>query len=551
MYKLISTSPGWVRILWRKDMRPADDVQQAMSQACEVPGIRRLDGMLELPCTTWVLPIVRRVAELCNVALPSNTRVPTAPIATEGLFPHQVFGVDWLQSRLNGGLLADDMGLGKTRQAIVAAEAIRRHYKGACLITGPLFVRDVWRRELLAAGAIDDESQLCVLRSRDLADESFRLGCRYYFLHYDIGDTWWTKLYGRVKPVCAILDEAHWVRNGRAKRSKAAALLIGPAKHRILLTGTPLENRPSDLWHLLTLTTGTSTWGAPLDFRKRYCGAVWTGYGHEDRELTNVAELHARLKPFFLRRTAAEAALQMPALTRTVEAVDVEQSVIDESRRLLPLSEVPELVQAISRGSVAGVLPLLTRLLQTTSAAKLQQTAGLVQNAVEQNESVVVFVHERATAAALAKLLYGAVTVITGELDQAERDQRVQAFQEAVVPVVLIATYGALKEGVTLHRARFVVLHDLTWTLTTLLQAEARVHRIGQKRPCQSIWMVAKGTADALLAPVLQRKAEAMSDAVQIGGGVKALSELRLLDQAGVESVDQQVETALKAWRQT
>jgi SNF2 family DNA or RNA helicase len=115
--------------------------------------------------------------------------------------------------------------------------------------------------------------------------------------------------------------------------------------------------------------------------------------------------------------------------------------------------------------------------------------------------------------------------------------------------VALIATYGALREGVTLHRARIVVHHDLHWLLTALLQAEARIYRIGQTRACESIWMIAAGTIDALLAPLLMRKAEAMSAVLGQTKGEDSLRELALLDAAGSLSVDQQLSEALDAWR--
>jgi SNF2 family DNA or RNA helicase len=102
---------------------------------------------------------------------------------------------------------------------------------------------------------------------------------------------------------------------------------------------------------------------------------------------------------------------------------------------------------------------------------------------------------------------------------------------------------------VTLHAARTVVLHDLHWTLTSMLQAEARIHRIGQKRGCQSIWMVAENTIDALLAPVLEQKARAMAKALGQDAGLEALAEVDLASVSGAQSIEQQVDAALALWR--
>lgn len=551
MYKLISTGPGWVRILWRHDVNPSADVQSAMRAVTAIPGVSLYDpGAFELPCTTWMLPEVQAVADRCNVTLPTLVRDPLL-FKQDQLFHHQVLGARWLVTRLRGGLLADAMGLGKTRQAIVAAEALRtqRGPNGAVVIVGPMFARDVWRRELLEVGAITEPSQFCALLTRDLHDGSFRKGARYYYCHYDVADAWWPRLYTDVRPVVSIADEAHWVRNGRAKRSKAVAMISGTTSTRFVLTGTPMENAPSDLWHLLTLASGTRTWGAPNDFRRRYCGATHNGFGLEDGEPTNVAELQARMAPFYLRRTAESAELWMPPLVRSVQTCDVHDSAKVATRELLKAADIQDLVTAISSGMVQQVLPLITRLWQISSAAKVANTVDVIENALLQGESVVTFVWERETAHKIADQMTHRM-VITGEHDQPTRDAAVAKFQASKRPLALIASYGALREGVTLHASRTVVLHDLHWLLTTMLQAEARIHRIGQQRPCQAIWMVGAGTIDTILAPVLKAKAEALSLVLDQHVGVEALAETELMRVAGVRTVDQQVEAALALWRQ-
>ena len=518
-----------------------------MRALADVPGISLYaQGVFELPVTTWSLPAVQAVARLCHVDLPEDARPIRQPLTTAHLYPHQRAGIEWLVSRIGGGLLADDMGLGKTRQACVAAENLRP-IQGCVVIVGPLFTRDVWRRELLATGAIGTESDFCALETRNFDHKSFRKGCPYYFLHYDIVSAWWSKLY-QLRPTVGIADEVHWARNGRAARSKGVAVLLGTCAHRFLLTGTPMENRPSDLWHLLALATGASTWGSPLAFRKRYCGATYNGFGWQDGEPTHTAELRARMESTVLRRTADDTSLSLPPITRHVQTCEISAQALADHRKLLPPAEILSLVRAIAAGSVQEVLPQLSKVWQSTSKLKLPTTVDTVENALAQGESVLVFVWQRETAHTLAGRLSSSVT-ITGDLAQRDRDAIVADFQAGTKPVALIATYGALREGVTLHRARIVVHHDLHWLLTALLQAEARIYRIGQTRACESIWMIAAGTIDALLAPLLMRKAEAMSAVLGQTKGEDSLHELALLEAAGSLSVDQQLSEALDAWR--
>jgi len=419
--------------------------------------------------------------------------------------------------------------------------------RGPTVIVAPKFTREVWRRELLALGAIAAPDELCVLQTTDLGDESFRREARWFFVHYEIANFWATKLY-QARPSVAILDEAHWIKNGRAKRSEGATMIAAPCKRRILLTGTPLENRPHDLWNLLTLACGQRTWGGPLDFRKRYCGASYNGYGYTDGEPTHVDELRARLLPYYLRRTAEQVSAEMPQLSRRAQVVDVPEAYALEAQSILDRRTAEELVRAVASGAMQGaVLQTFTRLRQLASRAKIGATVELVNNCINQDEHVVVFCWEREVAAEIASRVQLAL-LATGDHTQAERDQAVSVFQDSVTACAMVATYGAMREGVTLHRARTVVLHDLDWVLTRMLQAEARVHRISQKRACQAIWMVGKNTGDQLLAPVLEAKAAALSQMLGDPSAAAAATELDLARLAGVKSVEQQVDEALASW---
>jgi SNF2 family DNA or RNA helicase len=113
----------------------------------------------------------------------------------------------------------------------------------------------------------------------------------------------------------------------------------------------------------------------------------------------------------------------------------------------------------------------------------------------------------------------------------------------------MVSTLGTLREGVTLHRARIIVVHDLHWVLNHLLQVEARIHRIGQLRPCQSVWMLAKDSIDTLLAPLLLTKARYAEELLGITAGADALAELELDTTIPQQTVGDHVERLLNAWR--
>jgi len=172
------------------------------------------------------------------------------------LFRHQKLGAQEILEAPAGFLLADEMGLGKTRTSIAAAMSYLPFTKNKrVLVIGPSFSREVWRSELLKMGAIKEPGDLCTIRTRNIEHRSF-IKAQWTFIHYDIAWAWRSGLIydARLKPDIVILDEAHWIKNGRVQRAKGAAILSSHANLRIGLTGTPLDNRPSDLWHVLMVS---------------------------------------------------------------------------------------------------------------------------------------------------------------------------------------------------------------------------------------------------------------------------------------------------------
>ncbi len=533
------------------------DVSLALSCLRDVPGCNLAPKGFDIPHTAWMLPAFDELVLACGVRPPrlersdfSRSWKPLKP-----LYPYQQEGVEFALQE-PGVLIADEMGLGKTYQAAVAAERVRQAYGGVGIIVGPLMVRDTWMRELKSIGAIDQTTQFCSLVSKNLDDPSFRTeGVRYYFLHYDVADAWWSQLMV-VKRVVAIIDEAHWIRNSRAKRSRAAQVATGSCRKRILLTGTPLDNKPADLWFPLTVATGTRTWGSPLDFRKRYAGAQYNGFGWEDTVATHVDELRMRLEPFFLRRTADEVGLQLPPLTRVAHRMQLSVKAQAQHDAILEGVSAEALVDALVHGVVDDALPALTRLRKLTSRAKLQTTADFVANALDQGQSLIVSCWERAIAERLCQHIVAPVNrkfLITGDQPQARRNEAMQRFQDTPrdEASVLVSTLGSLREGVTLHRARIVVVHDLHWVLNHLLQLEKRIHRIGQVRPCQAVWMLANQSIDTIMAPILLEKAKYAKDILDIDAGLDATSDLGLQDFSTSRAVDDHIERALEVWRNT
>lgn len=548
--QMLRPSLAWV---WVQSEQPFEVPQAVL----DVPGVRAIEPepgyacwRVEVPETAWTLPVVGTWFSQLFASQP--TRAVEAVVLRDGrraLYQHQRDGAAFL-ARARGAILGDAMGLGKTTTAIAAAHAVRTRFADPtgvtrpALIVGPKTVRGVWRAEVEAV--VGGEQRFVALTGTDPTDAVQRFWLEradWIFIHFDIVHAWWSQILLR-RPLVAIVDEAHLVRNGRTRRGKAAALALSASAHRYLLTGTPILNRVGELWHLLNLATGPFMWGSPRDFRCRYAGAVFDGFGYRDTEPTNVEELHRRVEGCYLRRTLGDVAFSLPSLTRQVVEVELDAAQRAKYAELLEGRDLRAVVRSILNGSASRkTLAWLSALRKITSRAKFDATVAEVQSAREADESVVVFTWERAMVERIVTCVGPAKTracwqhVVHGGVSQSERENAVAAFQND--GGVLGATIEALSVGVTLHRARIVVMHDLDWVPANMLQAEARVYRIGQSRPVLSKWMIAQGTLDEMFVRAVKRKGETMRVMGDAGGAV-------LADVLGEDELDESLERVLR-----
>jgi len=549
MYRM-ATAKRWVSLLWEDSMRHIPEVENLLSRVEQIPGTRRHPRAFDIPYTALSLPDVQALFDAAGVGRPAFEKA-TLPQPLHDLhrpsLEHQRDAALKLAA-VGCGVVADDMGLGKCQTATLAAHYHWQEHGGSWLILAPLFTRATWISELLTCGVIQSEDEVCVLQGRKNNHHCWRDDAPVYFAHYDIIEAWFPR-FGINPPRVVIADEVHNLRNARTKRGKGAALAMGPAKVRVLLTGTPMENRPSDLWHLLEMATGRGTWGSPSDFRRRYCGAVQGEWGLEDTGPTNVAELQQRMAPFYTRRTVDDVAhLALPELSRQPVLTELSGKRATLHKQGIEELDLQELFECVQAGRSFGeeTLTVLHRLRALTSDAKVAETSLLAESLAEQGESAVVFTWRRETAELLCGSVRGAhnTFVVHGGVGTEERDMYIREFQKH--GGLLFATYGALKEGVTLHKARHMILHDLDWGPSTIAQAEKRIHRIGQKRACTSHWMLCDKSIDTIFATILGLKMRDNAEVLGIDYGFNQMIELVAQHAPELPEMAQQ---ALDAWR--
>jgi SNF2 family DNA or RNA helicase len=306
-----------------------------------------------------------------------------------------------------------------------------------------------------------------------------------------------------------------------------------------LLTGTPLTNRPRDLFPLLQLARHPMA-RSFLSFAKRYCAAVHNGYGWDTSGASNLDELRVQLHGLMLRRSKDDV-LDLPPKVRTWLLVDVpEGTARRESRRVLDLmlegqrnagdgsaggAAEPRTVRSAAAAGTAAkrsgvvvpggrrdgarvrLLGELARARRKLALAKSKHTIDLVQNAVQQGEKVLVFSCFAGPIEAIAAHFGAAARMLTGETPASTRQDIVDAFQTNDDVRVLVANIVVGGIGHNLTAARQVVFNDLDWVPAQHWQAEDRAYRIGQTGTVNVSYMVGAGTIDEFVARVLESKA--------------------------------------------
>ncbi len=460
---------------------------------------------------------------------------PAGLLAT--LRPYQRRGLAWLAEMADlglGGCLADDMGLGKTVQLI--ALHLHRHRRG---------VRKADRRPTLVVCP----ATLLGNWEREVAKFAPSIPVRRYHgggrtLGSVAGDEIVVATYGMVRRDRAelatvdwglvVADEAQHVKNPLARTARELRLI--PAQARIALTGTPVENRLSELWALLDWTT-PGLLGSLEDFRQRVAIPV-----ERERDPEATERFAQLVRPFLLRRRKAdpEIAPDLPPKTEvdvlvplTAEQLSLYESCARETLELIESSE------GIQRQGL--IFKLFTGLKQITNhpaqylkeegpidgrSGKLAAFDEIVDVIVAEGESVLVFTQyvemgrllERHLAARHVPSLF-----LHGRVAVRKRQDQVDAFQAGAVPVMILSLKAG-GTGLNLTRATHVIHYDRWWNPAVEDQATDRAYRIGQDRPVTVHRLLSEGTVEDRIAALIARKRE-LADAV-VGEGEAWLSQL-------------------------
>jgi SWI/SNF-related matrix-associated actin-dependent regulator 1 of chromatin subfamily A len=421
-------------------------------------------------------------------------------ITAGSLYPHQADGVAFLLSKKRV-LLADDMGLGKTRQAIVAMEA--GSPDGKVLVVCPASLKLNWKREIQL---VDPKVTIEVIGvDREPADDP-----RWVIVNYDILSKHADRLHA-VDWAGVILDEGHFIKNASQRtnhclkllgvQADARAPVIGP-DYVFLLTGTPMTNRPKDLFNLLRCV-GHPSARSFLSFAKRYCDAYRNDYGWVTTGASNLDELSLLMKEVSIRRKKEEV-LDLPPKIRSWVPVD-----ISGSKAAFNAVESFLNWYAGTDPSQPNDTEFLSRLTKVRTAlhkAKQKTVEERIRDVVAGGEKVVVFTCFSEGIERHRATLGEAAVTITGSDTPEKRMAAVDRFQGDDTVRVALCNIIAGGVGITLTAGTHVIFQDLDWVPANHAQAEDRCYRLGQKSRVTVEYFLAAGTLDTYIAGLLEQK---------------------------------------------
>lgn len=325
-----------------------------------------------------------------------------------------------------------------------------------------------------------------------------------------------------------VLDEAHYIKDTRAIRTKAALALCFHVKQVYCLTGTPVMNRPIELFallravkHPLAYKDDEAVSTLRKAFGKRYCAAYFHRLGFSGRGFwdetgaSRLPELREMTRDVFLRRMKADV-LDLPEKILSVVSCDLTPENRTRYDRawedyLAWLEAHPEENKNIGGVLTAQALIELGKLKQVCSLAKVPRIVSDIENAAEQGQKVIVFSQYTETVRALTVALKDRkvdVVNLTGENSQDERQWAVDRFQNDPDTIAFVANMKAGGVGLTLTAASIVMFADMDWSPETHRQAEDRAHRIGQTGTVNVYYYIAEETIEEDIIDILTQKQE-------------------------------------------
>src|SRR5579871_1175918 len=421
--------------------------------------------------------------------------------------PHQEEGTRFLRDR-EAAALFDEQGLGKSKQLIDAvAESVRDGGLDGALIVCPNTLKTTWGEEIEKHSELRYAVFGAGRKARRVAFRSFR--AVFYVINYEAVAAELPSLRSllRFKRMALVLDESHRIKTPTARVTRAIHSLRSDAAKRYIMTGTPVANKPEDLWSQYFFLDDGATLGSSFEaFRARFCSGSG-GY-------VRVDELRERLRSLSMRREK-EGTVELPPKTITrvsVPLVGQQLRMYEQMRNELALW-IRDLSGAEILARAENILTRLVRL------AQLASNPGLIDSRYREtpvkftalDELLAEYLADPSSKVVAWTSFVGNIPLLLkrfsvfrpvclhGEMDGKSRDRAITAFKMDAGVRLLVANPAAAREGLTLTQANTAIYLDRTFNLVDFLQSQDRIHRLSQTRACEIVLMIGEGTIDEFI----------------------------------------------------
>lgn len=432
------------------------------------------------------------------------------------LYDFQKVGVKFLENAKGRGMIFDEMGTGKTIQSIAFAESGNRH---PALIICPASVKYSWKSE------IEDwtNKKAMVINSQDYEEPSelrFPLDCDYFIINYHILKKFYDQLENKEFELL-VADESHMVKNKDAQRTKYTKKLAMQTDNVVLLSGTPMLNRPEELYTALNMVD-PDTWDSWWDYTGRYCDRTKTHFGLDVSGASNIDELSNRIDHFYIRRTKDEVLGELP--DKVFNEIPVHFTDTMREKYELAENDYPQYLREftdkseseIEKSLQAEQLSQLNELRQLTTQAKQTNAVNFVESFVEQRKKLLVFSCYTDPLKMLNNTVEENSVIITGESDSKEREEAVDQFQTNEDKLIFLGGMQSANTGITLTAASNVLFIDFDFTPANMLQAIDRCHRPGTDADVVNVnQMVVPHTIDSYMQEILGNKQELFDNIIE------------------------------------
>lgn len=353
----------------------------------------------------------------------------------------------------------------------------------------------------------------------------FNSPARFVIAHYEVIDAELERLnlYCQTRSVGMILDESTKIKNPYTKLSKAFFEISPLLSKKLILTGTPIANRPYDIWsQIFFLDQGKALGNNFIKFKADmdFTPELSDNTGRQEHFELSLAQVWPKIRPFSVRETKESGIITLPEKQYFEVKTDWEyyqQNMYEQVRKDLCLVLVKD--NKLIEEKTDNILKRLLRLVQITSNPLLVDTAynmtpgkfgflnDILSNAIEKNEKCIVWSSFIGNVDWLAKKLksYGS-SKVHGKLSIADRNRQIDFFLNDPETKVLVATPSAAREGLTLTVANNVIFYDRGFSLDHYLQAQDRIHRISQEKECNVFNLIMKDSIDEWIDVLLNAK---------------------------------------------